>query len=60
MERDTLRIKFDQLRSGKTFEEVDQGLDVQVHHFSLKFMYFKEPQSLSLVWLNFSSFKCII
>jgi hypothetical protein len=36
VERDTLRIKLDQLRSGKTFEELDQGLDVQVHHFSLK------------------------
>ncbi|KAG0626408.1 hypothetical protein M758_2G123600 [Ceratodon purpureus] len=29
VERDTLRIKLDQLRSGKTFEELDQGLDVQ-------------------------------
>ncbi|KAG0613527.1 hypothetical protein M758_6G110100 [Ceratodon purpureus] len=29
VERDKLRIKLDQLRSGKTFEELDEGLDVQ-------------------------------
>lgn len=31
VERDKLRIKLDQLRSGKTFEELDEGLDLQVH-----------------------------
>ncbi|XP_024400613.1 kinesin-like protein KIN-4C isoform X1 [Physcomitrium patens] len=29
VERDKLRIKLDQLRSGKTFQELDDGLDVQ-------------------------------
>jgi len=36
VERDKLRIKLDQLRSGKTFEELDQELDVQVLQLSLK------------------------
>lgn len=31
VERDKLRIKLDQLRSGKTFEELDEGLDLQVY-----------------------------
>lgn len=30
VERDKLRIKLDKLRSGKTFEELDEGLDLQV------------------------------
>lgn len=38
VERDKLRIKLDQLRSGKTFEELDEGLDLQVY-FCKKLFY---------------------
>lgn len=61
MERDKLRIKLDQLRSGKSFEELDEGLDVQVRLFAWEIRWLRTPRVYTFDWFESMNvqFKCI-